>query len=269
MLIVLEGVDGAGKSTLTDRLLSTLPDHSTKRLHCGPLKGDPMRAYELPLRDYVPGGNEHIVCDRWHVGELVYGPLYRGRSALSEAMRLHVEMLLDKLGAYKLVVTTDMRTLRQRLAARGEDFLKPEHVGIVWDFYNEYAHKHQWQRVESDAMMSTIKTQATKLEKQARRISQYSSYVGSPHPRWLVLGAGASHPLPGRPHYRSAFMPYVDGHEATVMLVSKQIGTDFGMADPLVDDPQKLWHSLGRPNVMVTNQQTARLIPRHIPIRSL
>jgi hypothetical protein len=268
MLIVLEGVDGAGKTTLTDRLLSSLPNE-TKRLHSGPLKGDALKEYVWRLRDYRPDSTQNLICDRWHVGELVYGPLYRGSSKLTKAMQTYVEMYLDKLGAYKLVVTADLSTISQRLGVRGEDFLRAEHLGLVWDFYNEYAHQHGWQLVGSDEVMGSITGKARRLRQEARRVDKFRSYVGSPHPRHLFLAAGSSAPLPGRPSYEQAFVPYPDTPYAKLIDHLTSIGVrDFAFADPLVDDPMELWQTLGRPSTTAVDNETSRLI-RHVPHTTL
>lgn len=265
MLIVLEGVDGAGKTTLTERIMSTLPD-TTLRLHSGPLKGDPLREYVWRLRDYAPTSEMNIICDRWHVGELVYGPLYRDACKLTPAMRKYVEMYLDKLGAYKLVVTTDLPTIKQRLKDRGEDLLQDSHIGLVWDFYNEYAHRHGWQFVGSDEIMSNVTKRARILRMRSRVLWGYTSYVGPTHPRTLVFGAGSSMPLPGRPKYGTAFVPYPDTPYPRI--ISRFIEDEVGFADPLVDDPLQLWVALGRPNVIAADPTTERHI-RSVPHSTL
>src|SRR4051812_12260533 len=131
-LILLEGVDGSGKSTLVDDFLLQLP-HTGIHFSRGPLKLHPLIDYLLPLVDYRPGID--IVCDRWHLGELVYGPLYRARSRLTPAMELYIDLFLESRGALKLWVDTPFEQVQTRLKIRGEDFLQEQHVRLVWDFY--------------------------------------------------------------------------------------------------------------------------------------
>lgn len=270
MLIVLEGVDGAGKTTLTERLMKSLPDDSVQRMHSGPLKGDPLKEYLWRLKDYDPSSSEqNLVLDRWHVGELVYGPLFRGQSKLTEPMRQYVEMYLDKLGAYKLVVTANLMTILQRLEHRGEDLLKPDQVGLVLDFYHDYAHRYGWQFVGSDEVMGHITKQARRLRAEARQVHRFSSYVGSPHPRHLVVGLGTAQPLAGRPSQGLAFVPYADTRHDALMRHLRMAGIrDYGLADPEVDDITDLWRTLGKPSVVAVGPRTERAI-RSVPHSTL
>lgn len=131
MLVVLEGVDGAGKTSLVDRLTEQ-SSVETRTLHRAQLKRDPEDEYITDLLGtYTPNTKELLVCDRWHLGELIYGPLYRGKSAVDSGMLMRIERLLDKLGAFRLNVTCDLNTLTRRLAVRGEDYLRAGDVAWV------------------------------------------------------------------------------------------------------------------------------------------
>lgn len=263
MLIVLEGVDGAGKTTLTERLLHQFPD--AIRLHSGPLKEDPFRAYEWRLRDYRPDSSQVIITDRWHVGELIYGPLYRGASKLTAAGARHVEMYLDKLGAHKLVVTADIGTIAYRLRTRGEDFLQDNHVGLVWDFYNEYAVKEGWTRVGSDELLHHITGEARRKRAEARKLWEHKTYIGPAHPKHLLLGDEHGAPQHGRPHYDSAFVPYNDTSGYHLIAALEDVGLrDYGIANAREEDVFALWQRLGRPNVVALGaeaEKASRAVP--------
>lgn len=77
-MIVIEGPDGAGKSTLIHRLLGQLP---LRVLHGG---GPPSSVAEL--RDRVWSSHQRYpVLDRWAaISELVYGRVLRGETAIPE-----------------------------------------------------------------------------------------------------------------------------------------------------------------------------------------
>jgi len=266
VLIILEGVDGAGKTTLAEELAGRLDDNlSFKLMHSGPLKDDPLKEYEWRLRDYTPGTGQHVVCDRWHVGELVYGPLYRGSSKLTEPMRKHVEMYLDRLGAHKVVVSAPIATIQERLRLRGEDFLQDNHLGLVWDFYNEYAHQYGWGVAASDELPDHIIMHARRKESDASRLNPFHSYVGPVHPKHLLLGETQGATRYGRPAYDSAFVPYPDtsGHYLLKALGTTGV-TDFGLANARDEDVSKLWHTLGRPNVICLGQEAEKL-SRDVP----
>jgi len=268
MLIILEGVDGVGKSTLAERLCDVLGEGALT-LHSGPLDSDPLKEYEWRLKDYTPGSGQHIVCDRWHVGELIYGPLYRGVSRVTPAMRRHIELFLDKLGAHKVVVVAPYRTIMRRLEDRGEDFLQSNHVGMVWDFYNEYASQHGWVTTESDAMVDFLTSPARRAETAAERLRPYRTYVGPPHPKHLLLGETQGRTRHGRPAYEQCFVPYPDTSGHYLLDAVNFTGVqDIGLANAADEDVETLWHILGRPNVIALGAE-AEKAARDVPHRTV
>jgi hypothetical protein len=184
-LIVVEGVDGAGKSTL----ISKLPH--TRELHCGPIKKSPMQEYVEPLMDY--DGSYDMVCDRLHIGELVYGPIYRGESTLTEGGRRFVEMFLESRGALKLILDAPLDEIQRRLEHRGEDFLRPEDLERVWRFYRLYGSDNGWlvlDRPDADVLHSL----ALGAEALARPLFAFPTYVGSRYPDVLFVVDTFSNP---------------------------------------------------------------------------
>jgi hypothetical protein len=143
MLIILEGVDGAGKSTLAtaivEKIQALFPEDSVEYLHASQIKGTVYEEYAEPLNDYHPGTGRHIVIDRWHVGERIYGPLYRDSSAFDKAPGSFawIELFLASKGARLWNVTQDLEVLQKRLADRGEDFLEERHVDYVRESFIE------------------------------------------------------------------------------------------------------------------------------------
>ena len=90
--IILEGPDGAGKTTLATRLCT----YGYAYRHEGP---PPMGT--TALRHYagiLARLERPTLLDRFHLGELVYGPLLRGRSGLSEEGLRLLRRVLHGLG---------------------------------------------------------------------------------------------------------------------------------------------------------------------------
>jgi len=129
MLILLEGPDGAGKTTLAYTLAHGI-DHADIR-HSSQLKRDPMDEYVGDLHMYIPGDGMHIIYDRHYLGELIYGPLYRGESKITPEMQSVIERWLNSRGALLVHVTHDVDTLRQRCRDKGEDFLQESDIYFV------------------------------------------------------------------------------------------------------------------------------------------
>lgn len=141
MLICLEGVDGAGKSTLAETIKKVIeevhPEDTVEIIHAGQLNTDVYAAYVEPLKNYRPKSGTHYILDRWHVGEQIYGPLYRGASKFTKSSFAWVDLFLATKGARLWNITQPLELLQKRLAERGEDFLKENHVDFVREQFLE------------------------------------------------------------------------------------------------------------------------------------
>lgn len=138
-VIVIEGIDGAGKSTLVERIKAQIPkDYDTVFVAKGvPVFDDPALEYEKHLTWLRP--NHFAVFDRFYVGELLYGPLYRGFSNVAGRWQERLDEHLDILGAIKVILLPPREVCRERAYSRGEDYLKPEHFDQIWDGYRDFA----------------------------------------------------------------------------------------------------------------------------------
>lgn len=198
MLIVVEGVDGSGKSTFVSDLSHMMPDN-TWHLHKGPIQRHPLAEYVDDLMAYNPG-KDNVAADRWHVGEMVYGPLYRGESKVTSVLDRYITMFLESRGAELLWMDTPFDLVMERLTKRGEDFLQPQHVRLVHQFYEEYCPSHGWIPVKEtyhpQKTVEKIIRQAERRQIAAESIAgRMPSYVGSLQPEILfVLPQGDTEP---------------------------------------------------------------------------
>lgn len=137
-VVILEGIDGAGKSTLAKKIADLIPRHfDTVLTHRGVPKHGPELEYMHQL-EWLRN-NHFMVADRYHVGDLIYGPIYRNESLTKDYWFAAIEDKLNQLNATKIILLPPLDVVRQRLEARGEDYLQPEHVHKVWHFYNDFA----------------------------------------------------------------------------------------------------------------------------------
>ena len=141
--------------------------------HRGPLRlnVDPADEYTLP--DYDPADMTNlVVCDRWHLSEAVYGPIYRGGSRAD--LDFH-EKWLDDRGALKLYVTAPLSALTSRVSERGDDFIEVGHLAnIVSWFTRTLTGLSGWQTVNTGGpfppdFIDELLTQAAELARKAEK----------------------------------------------------------------------------------------------------
>lgn len=275
-LILLEGCDGGGKSTLTDRIIDTFkfltedePNPPTVvKLHKGqPTPGlDAFQEYELPLerfdmRDLIRSKRDLVIMDRWHAGEIPYGKLYRNHSRLDDAGMLHVELTLSALGAVKVLAQpSDVATIKFRLKERGEDFLQPEHVDQVHRYYESLRKLFSYIRADDTTPSELIqRARDAALGDDPAPPLSWPGYVGSSTPKLLLVGDQRNDGSRARHEFVRAFTPCLNGSSAHYLLqtmVMSNLRHDVGIVnahEPGVDltlidkiDPRPVVVALGR-----------------------
>jgi thymidylate kinase len=135
-MIVLEGPDLAGKSTLASRLNEAIP--GSRIVHFGPPKQgeDLMRTYLSAILDAVTNPGVTIF-DRLHVGAYTYGKVMRQREDLDPSELDAVDVILDRYGSERLFVTAPWGTILERMKGREEDFVNEEQLRQVWHLYED------------------------------------------------------------------------------------------------------------------------------------
>ena len=141
MIIVLEGEDGSGKTTLA----------RTIAVHCQRLKGRIFQAAfgppaydtesDVPYPDQVYAQHKALleaaeeppedifIVDRFHWGTYVYGRLFRshrdldGWGDMGKDRFLAIEDTITRLGGVTCYVTNNLDILARRVALRGDEFL--------------------------------------------------------------------------------------------------------------------------------------------------
>lgn len=247
--IIIEGCDGVGKSTLVNELRRHFRwSHNVLVLHRGPPQVHPFIEYETALDVlYDAEPNRMVICDRWHWGELIYGPLYRGKTLLGTPGAWHIDMWLAARGGMVAVIDADHDVVRGRLQRRGETYLRDEDVPHVLESYrNLVRHRPPVPTVltnNDDALGDVLSVATTDIR-------PHPSYVGPPRPKRLLVG-DRRHNLTESTH-RAAFVPY-PGTSGRYLLQSlpAHMWSTTGLinSDPReVQDLKREWNSLGRPH---------------------
>ena len=137
MLVIVCGGDGVGKTTLCEQLMS---EGGWRTTHFSQPRdmADGKRQY-MDFLEAVDDGD--YLCDRFHDGEHVYAPIYRGYESdyLPE-----IEDRMVNLNAnfpLLLYVTADEADVARRIAVRGEDFVKDGDHGRVRANYARFMAK--------------------------------------------------------------------------------------------------------------------------------
>lgn len=260
MFIILEGADGVGKSTFAELLREKLgPD--TVMLHKGPIQKDPIDEYAVDAQWYRPSGDTHVICDRWHWGEEVYGPKYRGRSEFTRPVFWHVEKTLMARGAVVAYLSGKPSVIASRLQSRGDDLVNSEDVGDLISRYYDVAcysllpwfpYSDPTEKDADDLIQRGRIAQMT-----AAAVSPFTTYSGSVSPHYLILGDRRN----GEPPYvhEAAFTPgSMTSGRFLLDALPSEILREAGIANACEEPVRELWDTLGRPRTVALGMYAAQ-----------
>lgn len=117
MLIILEGPDGAGKSTIARRLARIL---NAKIIHC---TKDTPNSYDYFKSILLAAEHKNIIADRFCYGQFVYQSEEERRLTLEQLYKLESWFL--HFDAKVIYVTASENTITNRLQKRGEEPMLP------------------------------------------------------------------------------------------------------------------------------------------------
>jgi len=130
MIIILEGENKTGKTTLANYIKENFDFDYIK---CSQPKGNPFDEYNNILDNI----KEHTIIDRFHWGELVYGPIYRGKSGISESQFNELEKKIEDLGAIIIYCYDNANNIKKRFIEEKEEFATTNNIEKVLKLYNE------------------------------------------------------------------------------------------------------------------------------------
>lgn len=279
ILVILEGPDCAGKTTLADRLQAEI-ERTTRdkvlRLSSGPPALHPLDEYVVPLLGYRPAIGTHIICDRLHWGEAVYPLVLRRPSSLDGGVFSYIEAFLASRGAYVVHLTQPVEELERRMRERGDDLIRPDQLAVIVDEYNkvnrESALPFTCRRGGVDDLgVRAIIANAQRLEDLYAPLNEFVTYVGPRYPDRLMLGdvrGPAFQTDDPIDKLRPAFMPYRSMSGAYLWKAMTRFPeppvSAVGVANACdVDDPLRLWSVLSptvgsRPSVVTLGKNASR-----------
>lgn len=275
MLIILEGQDCAGKSSfaqhLADQLKRSDPNSEVVQLHSGVPREHPLDEYVGRLLDYRPESGQHIICDRWHIGEVVYPRVLNRPTQQTTAVRTYVELFLRSRGALLVYCAADRDYLRDCADARSDDgYGASDRVDATRDAFDNavvtsllpYAVTDvtDLDRTVGEGVDVDVIEVASDEAWYASSLNPFTTYVGSPRPALLLLGDRRGPADTDLADYRNlpAFVPHTgtSGRYLLDVLTRWPLRAethrltlgDVGLANACdVDDPRVLWEALNRP----------------------
>lgn len=202
MLIILEGPDGSGKSFLAERLISRIqevqpnvppPEYVHKKK---PTEDNLLDEYMRPVADYLPRSNRTVICDRWHLGELVYPEMTDRQTLATDVEMTYLEMFLRSRGALVVYVDTDTTTILQAIENRYEsDVLETrvleQHAGFSRALKATNLRTYTYDRsqdVGGNDLVDTIIAQAATAEIDVPDVRSNPTYVGPVRPAVVLIG---------------------------------------------------------------------------------
>ena len=132
--IILEGIDKSGKSTLAKYLSENLKIPIIK--FSAP-KGDPYSEY----LEFLQNNKKPAILDRFYLGELVYGPIMRGKSGLNKSHQMVLESMCYNLKTINIYTSNEKDIIAKRFIDENETFLKVEQIPEVLKKYEEVIDK--------------------------------------------------------------------------------------------------------------------------------
>lgn len=140
MIIIIEGPDGTGKTTLAEYLSATT-GYPIK--HRSKPKDEQER--QLMYDDYrndIKSG-KHMIWDRGFYSEMVYGPLMRDQSYISLKQMEEFEQLILTNGGLVIHCTGEPVELYKNATTRGETYITELHLmEKLVDSYEKLLHQH-------------------------------------------------------------------------------------------------------------------------------
>lgn len=146
-IYVLEGPDGAGKTTFANRLKDIWEKAGFQPaiVHSGP-KATLEEMYSDAI-DELRAGAWPVIMDRSPVSELVYGPVLRGETLGDEEDWRNWWDFIDYFPTEKIHLTAPLDVLQRRAFSRGEDLVNLDQLAEIALKYGEVLRQQDWERL--------------------------------------------------------------------------------------------------------------------------
>lgn len=137
-VIILEGPDCSGKTTLANQLMAQFKN--CIYIHCS-TSDDIESLHIAAITTAIEASNDFpVIIDRLHLSEEIYGKIFRNKVAYNT--KLFEEKLSGCLNAYKVLCLIDKETtLKLHKERKNQEMF--DNISKVWD---EYSKVKTWKR---------------------------------------------------------------------------------------------------------------------------
>ena len=211
-VIILEGPDGAGKTTLAERLREANPwgGATPQIIHEGPPPAgvDLLTYYTELLLAYL-AADAPVILDRFHMGETVYGPTCRGGTTLTDRGRVLLDRVCRAAGVLTVLCLPSLATCTLNWRAKpAKDYLRQD-AAKLWEVYHRFlalAPQYALYDYESKAELKELLTQ---LREAPRALP--AGCAGAPGAAFLVIGEKSNGPFDLPFHALNNSSEYLNG----------------------------------------------------------
>lgn len=134
MILILEGPDGAGKTTLANKI-SLMTGWKIQHFSYPKNQDDIDKMYMMYVDAIKGAGN--IIFDRCWYSDMTYGPVMRGAATITYPQMFDLERLVAKKGGMVVFCTDSKAALWQRISQRGDDYITSrDKFNEICDNYN-------------------------------------------------------------------------------------------------------------------------------------
>jgi hypothetical protein len=261
VLIIVEGLDRTGKTTLAERLAR---DARARVRHFDKPQQHPLDEYVRPL----VGAPPHVIFDRYHLGERVWPAIFGRKSEYDDAMHHYVELALESRGAILVKPRREWNPneLEEALANEPVDAVqyREAQTRFTEEFRDTLLPVTNWCLCHDTATGRELIIELAKVrEHWARKPHEaHSRWVGHYLPNVLLVGDVAG---PKQTAWNLPFVPYraTSGH----FLMSELRGVNVELRPAIVnahqpdgenEDVLNLWSLLGEPPIVALGRNAAR-----------
>lgn len=140
-IVIVEGSDASGKSTLINQLMEAHPNNCY--IH-NAVTSDIKSLHNNTIETAILASYEHwVFIDRLHLSEYIYGTVFRNGPSYN--VEEFDKMLTNKIPSIKRILcVVDKETVLAKHAERKDKEMFND-ISQIWDMYNEYAmHNSNW-----------------------------------------------------------------------------------------------------------------------------